>query len=546
MPALTQLPAWKNLERHCTEMQDVHLREMFAADPGRFDRLHLRVGEVLVDYSKQRINEETLRLLLRLAEDTGLSARIEAMFRGDKINLTENRAVLHVALRNRSNRPILVDGVDVMPEVNRVLEQMRGFVRQITGGEWLGYSGQPISDVVNIGIGGSDLGPRMAVRALAPYARKGPRVHFVSNVDGADLLGVLHGLNPETTLFIVASKTFTTLETMLNARSARQWLLATAGDSSAVRRHFVALSSDAQEVAEFGIDPHNMFEFWDWVGGRFSLWSAIGLSIALAIGMDYFEELLSGAHEVDQHFRSTPLAQNLPVILGLIGIWNINFLGAESHAVLPYDQRLEFLPAFLQQADMESNGKRVDLDGREVDYATGPILWGQPGTNGQHAFYQLLHQGTRLVPCDFLLAARPYALLHEHQEALVANCLAQSKALMRGRTYHEAKAELEAEGFSGEHLEMLAHAKTFPGNKPSTTFLYPALTPRVLGNLLALYEHKIFVQGSIWHINSFDQMGVELGKSLAASILQALPGEERVCEHDASTNGLIAHYKAWR
>jgi glucose-6-phosphate isomerase len=468
------------------------------------------------------------------------------MFRGEKINVTENRAALHVALRNRSNRPIRVEGQDVMPEVNRVLHQMRHFSEAVRSHEWRGYTGKAITDVVNIGIGGSDLGPKMVVKALTPYVKPGLRVHFVSNVDEADLLETIKNLNQETTLFILASKTFTTQETMTNAHSARDWFLAKAKDEDAIARHFVAVSCDAESVALFGIDTANMFEFWDWVGGRFSVWSAVGLSIAVAIGMDRFEELLAGAHRVDEHFRSTPFERNVPVIMGLLGIWYNNFFGAESHAILPYDQYLDYLPDYLQQADMESNGKSVDLQGRRIDYGTGPVIFGQPGTNGQHAFYQLIHQGSKLVPCDFLAAAQSHHDLGEHHTILVSNFFAQPEALMRGRTTEEARGELAAKGVAQELLDQLAAAKTFPGNKPSNAFLYRKLTPETLGSIIALYEHKIFVQGAIWNINSFDQMGVELGKQLARTILKELAGDEPALSHDSSTNGLINHYKALR
>lgn len=546
MSALTDSLAWRRLQRHRDQLDAVHMRDLFAADPQRFERYSVELGDVLFDYSKNRIIDDTLPLLIELSAATGLREKIDAMFAGQKINVTEQRSVLHIALRNRANRSIYVDGKDVMPQVNHVLDRMRQFTQQVTNGIWLGFSGKRITDVVNIGIGGSDLGPKTVVRALTPFQDQGIRAHFVSNVDGADLLGVLDHLDPETTLFIIASKTFTTLETMLNARSARSWLLGAAGHEQAVRRHFIALSTNAKHVTEFGIDPELMFEFWDWVGGRYSLWSAIGLPIALTVGMERFEELLSGAHAVDEHFRTTPFARNIPVIMAVLGIWYGNFWGAETHAILPYDQLMEYFPAYLQQADMESNGKRVDVRGETVDYPTGPVIFGQPGTNGQHAFYQLIHQGTRLIPCDFLLAARPYHLLHEHHAALVANCLAQSEALMCGRTYHTARAELTAQGTPGAVLDTLARAKTFPGNRPSNTFFYTQLSPYVLGQLLALYEHKIFVQGVIWNINSFDQMGVELGKQLATHILDELPDDHTVTGHDASTRGLINAYKRRR
>jgi glucose-6-phosphate isomerase len=546
MSNLRESPAWQALIRHQHEMAGVQMRDLFARDPRRFERFSLRLADILFDYSKNRISEETMRLLLDLARQANLGARIEAMFSGEKINTTENRAVLHVALRNRTNRPILVDGQDVMPEVNRVLAQMRRFSDAVRSGEWQGFTRRAITDVVNIGIGGSDLGPKMVTTALKPYGKLGPQVHYVSNVDSTDLVETLKVLNPETALFLVASKTFTTQETMANARSARAWFLEAAGDEAAIARHFVAMSANAAAVAQFGIDPKNMFEFWDWVGGRYSLWSAIGLSIVLYLGMDRFEELLAGAHRVDEHFRAAPLEKNIPVIMALLGIWYNNFFEAQSHAILPYDQYLLHFPAYFQQGDMESNGKSVTHGGQRVDYTTGPIIWGQPGTNGQHAFYQLIHQGTKLVPCDFLAAAQSHNPLGDQQQILLSNYLAQTEALMRGKEEEEARAELEREGVSGPQLETLAAAKTFPGNKPTNSFLYPKLTPKVLGSLIALYEHKIFTQGVIWNINSFDQMGVELGKQLARAILPELGGDDPVTGHDASTNGLIKYYKSIR
>ena len=546
MTRLTQLPAWQALERHLPEIAKLHMRDLFAQDPGRFQRFSLQFDDILFDYSKNRITQETLGLLLALAHESGLNDQIQSMFRGDKINLTEDRAVLHVALRNRSNEPISVDGHDVMPDVNRVLQQMRHFSEAVRSHEWRGYSGKPITDVVNIGIGGSDLGPKMAVKALSPYRKPELRAHFVSNVDEADLLEVLRDLDPETTLFVVASKTFTTQETMTNAHSARAWFLSRARDEAAIAKHFVAVSTNAARVAEFGIDTRNMFEFWDWVGGRYSMWSAIGLSIALAIGMDHYEEMLKGAHEVDQHFRSTPFERNIPVIMGMVGLWYNNFFGAQTQTILPYDQYLDFLPDYLQQADMESNGKSVDLHGRHINYETGPVIVGQPGTNGQHAFYQLIHQGTKLIPCDFLAAVQSHNDLGEHHTILLSNFLAQTEAMMRGRTTAEARRELEEEGYTGKRLEQLAAAKTFDGNKPSNSFLYRKLTPKTLGMLIAFYEHKVFVQGALWQINSFDQMGVELGKQLAKTLLGEMADDEPVSTHDASTNGLMNYYKSLR
>jgi len=546
MSQLTDSPAWQALQEHQRELANTHMRDLFAQNPQRFAEFSLRLNDILFDYSKNRITAKTMALLLDLARAANLSTQIEAMFSGQKINTTEQRAVLHVALRNRANRPILVGGQDVMPEVNRVLAKMRAFTEAVRSGVWRGYTGQAITDVVNIGIGGSDLGPKMVAEALKPYARPNLRAHFVSNVDSTDLAEVLKRVSPETTLFLVASKTFTTQETMANAHSARTWFLAAAKDESAVAKHFAAMSTNTAEVAKFGIDPANMFEFWDWVGGRYSLWSAIGLSIALYLGMDNFEELLAGAHQADEHFRATPFEQNIPVIMALLGVWYNNFFQAQSHAILPYDQYLLHFPAYFQQGDMESNGKSVTHAGNWVDYTTGPIIWGQPGTNGQHAFYQLIHQGTKLIPCDFLAAAQNHNPLGEHHPMLLSNFLAQTEALMKGKTAAEARAELSAAGVSGDELDRLVAAKTFAGNRPTNSFLYQKLTPATLGALIALYEHKIFVQGVIWNINSFDQMGVELGKQLAKVILPELAGTHQITGHDSSTNGLLNYYKQLR
>jgi glucose-6-phosphate isomerase len=543
MSDLTSSPAWQALVQHQQAMAGVHMRQLFTSDPQRFERFSLTLDNLLFDYSKNRITPETMQLLAALARQEDLAGKIAAMFSGEKINVTEKRAVLHVALRNRSNCPIFVDGRDVMPEVNRVLEKMRRFSALVRSGEWKGYTGEPISDVVNIGIGGSDLGPKMVCQALQPYGHPRLRMHFVSNVDSSDLVETLRQVKPHTTLFLIASKTFTTQETMANAYSARHWFLDAAKDPAAVAKHFAALSTNTRAVEGFGIDPANMFEFWDWVGGRYSLWSAIGLSIAFFVGMEHFESLLAGAHRVDEHFRSAPFEANIPVLMGLLGIWYSNFWGCESHAILPYDQYLLHFPAYFQQGDMESSGKRVTQSGEEVDYSTGQVIWGQPGTNGQHAFYQLIHQGTRLIPCDFLAAAHSQNPLGEHQSLLLSNYFAQTEALMKGRTTDEARTELAAVGYRGEALELLARAKTFPGDRPSNSFLYPRLTPRMLGMLIALYEHKIFTQGAIWNINPFDQMGVELGKVLARAILPELASAEPVTDHDASTNGLINAYK---
>ena len=540
----TETRAWAALAEHARELSGTHLRRSFADDPRRFEKLsHERFG-MLLDFSKHLVTDRTLELLVALAEEMGVPDGIQRMFRGDRINVTENRSVLHVALRNRSNRPIEVDGRDVMPQVNGVLAKMRGFTERLASGSWKGFSGKPIEHIVNIGIGGSDLGPLMVTEALRPYWRAGISAHFVSNVDGTHIAETLRRVKPESTLFLVASKTFTTQETLENARSARSWLLeAAGGDASAVAKHFVALSTNRAAVSEFGIDPDNMFEFWDWVGGRYSLWSAIGLSIACVLGMDAFEELLAGAHEVDEHFRAAPIAENVPVLMALLGVWYTNFHGAHSHAILPYDQYLARFAAYFQQGDMESNGKSVDKLGRPIaDYATGPIVWGEPGTNGQHAFYQLIHQGTRLVPCDFIAPVFSHNPIGNHHRILLANFFAQTEALMRGKTLAEATAELERSGASTD----LAPHKVFAGNRPTTSILVDQVTPRRLGSLIALYEHKIFVQGWIWNVNSFDQWGVELGKQLASAILPELAGDDEVTGHDASTNGLVNHMKRVR
>ncbi|MFM8331197.1 MAG: glucose-6-phosphate isomerase [Candidatus Methylumidiphilus sp.] len=546
MSRCSQLPAWQLLQEHQWEISRLHLRDLFDADPQRFERYSLRLDDLLFDYSKNRITETTLGLLFELARQAGLADKIEAMFQGEKINNTENRAVLHTALRNRSNRPVWVDGKDVMPEVNRVLHKMRHFSEAVRSQEWRGHTGKPITDVINIGIGGSDLGPKMVTKALTPYCRPELRLHFVSNVDEADLVENIKNLDRETTLFIIASKTFTTQETMANALSAREWFMAEVADEDAIAKHFVAVSCNAEKVSAFGIDTNNMFEFWDWVGGRYSLWSAIGLPIAIAIGMDHFEELLAGAHKVDEHFRTTPFEQNIPVVMGLLGIWYNNFFNAQTQAILPYDQYLDYLADHLQQADMESNGKSVDITGQRLDYDTGPVIFGQAGTNGQHAFYQLIHQGSKLVPCDFLVAAHSHHHLGEHHATLVSNFVAQTEALMRGKTTEEARAELLAEGVDAERIDALAMAKTFPGNKPSNSFLYHTLTPETLGALIALYEQKVFVQGAIWNINSFDQMGVELGKQLAKTVYTDMADDTPVAAHDSSTNGLLNYYKVLR
>jgi len=546
MTALTDTPAWEKLAKHQREIAGTHLRDLFARDPDRFKKFSISMGDLFFDYSKNIITEESLRLLIELAEQSGLRARIDAMFSGQRINVTENRAVLHVALRNRTGSPVMVDGEDVMQKVEAVLRKMRTFTEAVREGRWPGYSGKRITDVVNIGIGGSDLGPQMAVQALKYYATPSLSVHFVSNVDATHLVETIRHLNPETTLFIVASKTFTTEETLTNAHTARSWLLDAARDRSAVAKHFIALSTNARAVEDFGIDRNHMFEFWDWVGGRYSLWSAIGLSVAISVGMDRFEELLAGAHLVDNHFYTQPFRRNIPVIMGLLGIWYNNFFQAQSHAILPYDQYLARFAAYFQQGDMESNGKRTTLEGEIVDYTTGPIVWGEPGTNGQHAFYQLIHQGTKLVPCDFLAPAQPLHPVGDHHLILLSHFFAQTEALMRGKTAEEVRAELAEKGIDGHEVARLVPHKVFPGNRPTNSILYKRLSPKTLGCLLALYEHKIFVQGTIWNINSFDQWGVELGKQLARTILSQLQDDDPVTSHDVSTNGLINVYKRLR
>ena len=544
MSVPSNLPVWQELKAHHAAIADQHLRDLFAADPGRFAKFSRRFGDLLVDFSKHRITEESLGLLMELARQAQVPAWVERMFNGEVINHTERRSVLHIALRNRSNRPITVDGQDVMPGVNAVLEHMRKFSDQIRRDKWRGHTGKRIRDVVNIGIGGSDLGPKMICQALQPYGNPNLRMHFVSNVDGAHISHVLAECDPESTLFIVASKTFTTQETMTNAHTARAWLVKELGDESAVAKHFVAVSTNAAGVSKFGIDTANMFEFWDWVGGRYSLWSAIGLPIMVYLGVDHFTELLEGAHEMDEHVRTAPLEENLPVILALLGVWYIDFFGAATQVMLVYDDYLRSMADYLQQLDMESNGKSIDREGQKVKVDTGPILWGGLGNNGQHAFYQLLHQGTHLVPADFLAPAHSPNPIGDHHAILLANCLAQSEALMVGKTEAQARAELEKQGLSGEALEKLLPYKIFPGNRPSTSLFYRRLTPKVLGSLIALYEHKVLVQGIIWNINSFDQWGVELGKQLANAILPELKGERPVAGHDSSTMGLIEFCRA--
>ena len=540
----TQTAAWQALEQHKAE--NLTIPQLFAENASRFNQYSLNfANQILVDYSKNAVNDKTLGLLRQLADECQLTSATEAMFSGQKINRTENRAVLHTALRNRSNTPVYVDGKDVMPEVNAVLAKMKDFCQRIISGAWKGYTGKAITDVINIGIGGSDLGPYMVTEALRPY-KNHLTMHFVSNVDGTHIAETLKKVNPETTLVLVASKTFTTQETMTNALTAREWLLSHAKDESAVAKHFAALSTNASEVAKFGIDTNNMFEFWDWVGGRYSLWSAIGLSIALSIGFENFEQLLDGAHEMDKHFRNTPIEQNIPATLALIGIWNCNFLGAETEALLPYDQYLHRFAAYFQQGNMESNGKFVGRDGKAVTYQTGPIVWGEPGTNGQHAFYQLIHQGTKLIPCDFIAPAQTHNPVGDHHAKLLSNFFAQTEALAFGKSKEVVEQEFLQAGKKLEDVAEIVPFKVFTGNKPTNSILVQKITPFTLGALIAMYEHKIFVQGVIFNIYSFDQWGVELGKQLANRILPELQGNEEIASHDSSTNGLINQYKAWR
>ncbi|MDO5069128.1 MAG: glucose-6-phosphate isomerase [Neisseria zoodegmatis] len=543
MKHMQELPVWRELWKHFDTTKNLHMRDLFKDDPHRAERYWLEVGGLILDYSKNRITDETLSLLMQLAREAGVPERIKQMFRGEKINTTENRAVLHVALRNRTNAPILVDGEDVMPQVNRVLHRMGEFAHEVRSGEWLGYTNQVITDVVNIGIGGSDLGPLMMCTALKPYGHPRLRMHFVSNVDGSQLRDVLEKVHPETTLFIIASKTFTTQETLTNALTAREWFLKHADEESAVAKHFVAVSTNKKAVADFGIDTANMFEFWDWVGGRYSLWSAIGLPIMLYLGEENFIEMLNGAHLMDQHFFNAPLEQNMPVLLAMIGIWYINYYGGGSHIIAPYDQHLHRLPKFIQQLDMESNGKQVTLDGKAVEHETAPIIWGETGINGQHAFFQLLHQGTHITPIDLIASLQKRSNLPGHHEILLANVFAQAEAFMRGKTPDEVRTELKAQGMDEAHIEELVPHKTFSGNRPSNLILMNKINPRNMGSLIALYEHKTFVQGIIWGINSFDQWGVELGKQLAKTILSELTGETEVQPHDSSTERLIRLYR---
>ncbi|MBK0383767.1 glucose-6-phosphate isomerase [Pedobacter sp. SD-b] len=539
----TQTQAYEYLSNHLVDMADTHMKDLFAKDPERFKKFSLLFNDIFLDYSKNRIDEKTMALLFQLAKECELENAINAMFNGEKINETEDRAVLHTALRNRSNTPVMFEGKDVMADVNEVLAKMKNFSEAIISGSWKGYTGKTITDVVNIGIGGSDLGPVMVTEALKSY-KNHLNLHFVSNVDGTHIVETLKKLNPETTLFLVASKTFTTQETMANAHSARNWFLESGAADADVAKHFAALSTNEDGVSKFGIDTQNMFGFWDWVGGRYSLWSAIGLPIALSIGFDKFEELLSGAHEMDNHFRNTEFDQNMPVILALIGIWYNNFFEAETEAILPYDQYMHRFAAYFQQGDMESNGKHVDRNGDEVNYQTGPVIWGEPGTNGQHAFYQLIHQGTKLIPCDFIAPAKSHNPLGEHHKMLLSNFFAQTEALMNGKTEEEVLEEMR--GKNQDERDKIAPFKVFEGNRPTNSIMVKMITPRVLGSLIAMYEHKIFVQGIIWNIFSFDQWGVELGKQLAGKILPELKENNPVSSHDSSTNGLINLYKDWR
>jgi glucose-6-phosphate isomerase len=542
----TRTESWRKLADHYKQVKSLHMKGLFSADPDRFSKYSVRFQDIIVDYSKNRITDETLQLLFGLARETRLDDAIEKMFTGDRINDTEGRPVLHIALRNRDNAPILVNDRNVMPEVNRVLEKIKDFCERIHAGAWTGYTGKKIDTLVNIGIGGSDLGPRMVTECLTPYAKEGMKIHFVSNVDGTQISETLKMINPETTLFMIASKTFTTQETMTNAFTARNWFTGKAGGEQHVGKHFVAISTNAKRVREFGIDPDNMFEFWDWVGGRYSLWSAIGLSIACYTGFDNFSDLLSGAYEMDKHFRNEPFERNIPVILALIGIWHTNFFETETEAILPYDQYMHRFPAYFQQGNMESNGKSTDRAGRAVSYQTGPVIWGEPGTNGQHAFYQLIHQGTRIIPADFLAPAISHNPVGEHHQILLSNFFAQTEALMTGKGKEEVLSDLFEEGKNKEEIKRLWPFRSFEGNRPTNSILFKMLTPAALGSLIAMYEHKIFTQGVIWNIFSFDQWGVELGKQLAQKILPELKNDQPVTTHDSSTNGLINAYKELR
>jgi len=542
MIELNKSPYWLALQKHWDEVNDDHMLDLFAHDPKRFEHYSMKAAGIFLDYSKNRVDDETFKLLMSLARDRDLEGMRNSMFAGELINTTEKRAVLHVALRNRSNRPIYTEGKDVMPDVNSVLERMREFTESVRNCQWLGYTGKRIKHIVNIGIGGSDLGPIMACGALRPYRHPHLQLHFVSNIDGTHMIETCSRLDPETTLFLVASKTFTTQETIANAYTAREWFLNSGAKEKDIAKHFVAMSTNAEAVEAFGIDLKNMFEFWDWVGGRYSLWSSIGLSLALAIGMDRFEEFLEGAHEMDEHFRTAPLEQNMPVIMAMVGIWYANFYKAESHAVMPYDHYFSRFPAYLQQGDMESNGKGVDKEGNSVQYQTGPVIWGEPGVNGQHAFFQLLHQGTRLIPSDFIIPMNSHNAVGDHHTFLLSNFFAQTEALMLGRSAEDVQQELEAEGKTQAEIDELLPHKFFIGNRPSNSIMVESMTPAALGSLVALYEHKTFVQGSIWNINSYDQWGVELGKKLALKVQAELREGKPVNSHDGSTNGLMNYY----
>ena len=543
MTELIQSPAWKALEEHYEEVKDVHMRDLFEKDLQRFERFSSHLKDIFLDYSKNRITDKTMELLMALARQADVEGWRDRMLAGEKINITEGRSVLHTALRNRSNTPVLVDGKNVMPEVNEVLAQVRGFSERVRSGEWRGYNGERIKSVINIGIGGSDLGPKVVCESMKPYAQRGLKAYFVSNADATHLVETLKLVEPENTLFIISSKSFTTQETMLNAHSARRWFMDLVGNERAIARHFVAVSTNVAAAKEFGIDPKNVFKFWDWIGGRYSLWSAIGLPIAIYLGMDHFDALLEGAHEMDRHFAETPLEQNMPVIMAMLGIWYNNFFDAQSHGIMPYSQYLERLPAYLQQLDMESNGKTIDRGNHRVNYLTGPIIWGESGTNGQHAFFQLLHQGTKPVPADFLIPALSQNPMGLHHRVLFSNCLAQTRALMKGKKYAEAVEEMKALGMGQEQIEEVIAHKVFEGNKPTNTIIFERLTPKTLGAILALYEHKVFVQGIIWNVNSFDQWGVEYGKVLAGQIQESLAKPGDVNQYDASTNGLINYRK---
>ena len=550
MSQINQSPIWQSLNQHKKDIESISLREMFKSDPNRFNHFHIQFNDLLLDYSKHRISKETISLLVKLAKEADVEGWRNRMFEGEKINSTEHRAVLHTALRNQNISPIISDGEDVMPKVKNVLKKMRRFSEEVRSGQWKGFTGKTITSVINIGIGGSDLGPAMVCQALKAYGSKTITPYFVSNVDGADLSQALEKCNPETTLFIIASKTFTTQETMTNAFSARDWFLKAAKDNQHIKKHFVALSTNQHVVSEFGIDTENMFEFWDWVGGRYSLWSAIGLSIALYIGMDGFEDLLKGGFEMDEHFKTAPIEQNIPMMMGLLGVWYINFFDFPTHAILAYDQGLSKLAPYLQQADMESNGKFINRDGEHIDFHTGPVIWGEVGTNGQHAFYQLLHQGTEIVPADFIMPIESqYALGkdgNEHHKILLSNFIAQTQSLMLGKTYNEARAEIEKQGYEGEDIESFIPQKTFEGNRPTSSILFKKLTPKTLGQIIAMYEHKIFTQGIIWNINSFDQWGVEYGKQIAKQVLPKLSEKTPTDNFDSSTNGLINYIKKYQ